>query len=110
MTGGNSGTGYETCKAFYDHGATVYVACRNAEKGKEAIEAMEKGGVRDMYSGEMSFPSDKRRAKSKSSGIGRTKGKLILLKLDLADLDQVEKAAAEVQRYVYDGEVVSLWL
>ena len=48
VAGGNSGTGYATCKALYDQGATIYLACRNETKGLEAIESIKKGGVLGM--------------------------------------------------------------
>jgi len=36
VTGGNSGLGYESVKAFAQKGATVILACRNLEKGELA--------------------------------------------------------------------------
>jgi short-subunit dehydrogenase len=36
VTGGNSGLGYESVKAFALKGATVVLACRNLEKGEKA--------------------------------------------------------------------------
>lgn len=36
VTGGNSGLGYESVKAFAEKGAEVILACRNLEKGEKA--------------------------------------------------------------------------
>lgn len=36
VTGGNSGLGYESVKAFAQNGATVILACRDLEKGEQA--------------------------------------------------------------------------
>lgn len=36
VTGGNSGLGYESVRAFADKGANVIMACRSFEKGEEA--------------------------------------------------------------------------
>lgn len=36
VTGGNSGLGFESVKAFSQHGATVIIACRSKEKGELA--------------------------------------------------------------------------
>jgi len=38
VTGGNSGLGFEYVKFFSDRGATVIMACRNAEKGNRALQ------------------------------------------------------------------------
>lgn len=38
VTGGNSGLGYESVKAFAENGAEVILACRSVEKGKAAKE------------------------------------------------------------------------
>ncbi|KZV86948.1 NAD(P)-binding protein [Exidia glandulosa HHB12029] len=37
VTGGNSGVGYETCKALLSHNAKVYMASRSKSKAEEAI-------------------------------------------------------------------------
>jgi NAD(P)-dependent dehydrogenase (short-subunit alcohol dehydrogenase family) len=40
VTGANTGLGFETALGLYKKGAKVYVACRNKEKGFDAIERM----------------------------------------------------------------------
>jgi len=40
VTGGNSGIGYETCKALLENNAKVYLAARSAEKARMAIEKL----------------------------------------------------------------------
>ncbi|KIY67920.1 NAD(P)-binding protein [Cylindrobasidium torrendii FP15055 ss-10] len=42
VTGGNSGTGYETAKELLRHNATVYLGCRNETRAKDAIENLKK--------------------------------------------------------------------
>jgi NAD(P)-dependent dehydrogenase (short-subunit alcohol dehydrogenase family) len=41
VTGSNTGIGYETVKALLDMNATVIMACRSAEKAKEAKKSLE---------------------------------------------------------------------
>src|ERR1700712_3683830 len=36
VTGANSGVGYETARLLAERGATVIMACRNLDKGKQA--------------------------------------------------------------------------
>jgi NAD(P)-dependent dehydrogenase (short-subunit alcohol dehydrogenase family) len=38
VTGANAGIGFETAKALAEKGAKVVLACRNAEKGRRAVE------------------------------------------------------------------------
>ena len=38
VTGGNSGIGYETCRALAFHGAQVIMASRDLDKSKAAVE------------------------------------------------------------------------
>lgn len=45
VTGGNSGLGYESVKAFADKGAEVVLASRNLEKGLEAKKQMSNGNI-----------------------------------------------------------------
>ncbi|RXK39295.1 hypothetical protein M231_03374 [Tremella mesenterica] len=73
VTGGNSGTGYATCKALYEHGATIYMASRSEKRAEEAIAAIRAG------------------AKTGMTGFGQ----LIYLNLDLSDLDSVERFCSE---------------
>jgi NAD(P)-dependent dehydrogenase (short-subunit alcohol dehydrogenase family) len=40
VTGSNTGIGYETALDLFQKGAKVFVACRNEEKAKSAIERM----------------------------------------------------------------------
>ena len=42
VTGGNSGLGFENVRALATKGATVTLACRNLEKGKDARDAITK--------------------------------------------------------------------
>jgi NAD(P)-dependent dehydrogenase (short-subunit alcohol dehydrogenase family) len=84
VTGANSGTGYETAKAYYEHGAKVLVACRSEERASRAIENIKKGGSVDIL-GKVNFTPAK----------GKT-GSLEYINLDLADLDSVDKAAKAI--------------
>ena len=72
VTGGNSGLGYETVKAFAKRGATVVLASRSIEKGNEAKES-----------------------------IGRINGKIEVLYLDLMDFDSI-KAFSEAVKSRYN--------
>jgi NAD(P)-dependent dehydrogenase (short-subunit alcohol dehydrogenase family) len=69
VTGSNTGLGFETALDLYQKGAKVYVACRNEEKGLDAIERM----------------------KAISDG-----GELVYGRLDLASLSSVKKFAEKV--------------
>ncbi len=71
VTGGNSGLGYEACKAFADKGAEVVMASRSTEKGEEAKDEILK-----------SVP----------------KGKIKVMQLDLGDLDSVKKFVADFKK------------
>ena len=71
VTGGNSGLGYESVKAFAGKGAEVIMASRDLEKGEKAINE-----------------------------IGEIKGKIVLMKLDLMDFASIKSfAAAFKKRY-----------
>lgn len=84
VTGANSGTGYETAKAYYDHGAKVYVACRSEERANAAIVAIREGGSRNIR-GEMVYKSS-----TSSPGV------LEYINLDLSDLNSVDAAARAI--------------
>jgi NAD(P)-dependent dehydrogenase (short-subunit alcohol dehydrogenase family) len=62
VTGGNSGLGYESVKAFAENGAEVVLASRLIENGNKA--------------------KDK---------IGNTKGKIVVMELDLAAFDSIKR-------------------
>ncbi|MFO7923595.1 MAG: SDR family NAD(P)-dependent oxidoreductase, partial [Bacteroidales bacterium] len=74
VTGGNSGLGYESVKAFAEKGASVVLASRREEKGREASDKI----IED-------FPA----------------ADIKVMKLDLADLSSVESFAASF-RSAYD--------
>mgnify|MGYP002639544351 CR=1 FL=1 len=61
VTGGNSGLGYESVKAFAEKGAEVILTSRSLDKGEAA-----------------------------KSEIGKTKGLIKVVKLDLMDLDSIK--------------------
>ncbi len=67
VTGGNSGLGYESVKAFAGKGAEVVLASRSAEKGEEAKAAI----LKDI-----------------------PEGKIQVMQLDLGDLESVKSFAA----------------
>jgi len=100
VTGGNSGTGYATCKALYDRGATVYMACRDGKKAREGIEAIERGGVSGVDG--ITYPDEGRMMNGNGNGhgneVGKGKGRLEFLELDLADLRSVERCAEDLGR------------
>jgi NAD(P)-dependent dehydrogenase (short-subunit alcohol dehydrogenase family) len=88
VTGGNSGTGYATCKAFYERGATVYMASRSKDRADEAIKAIESGhdlGINN------TVIQRQRAGNSKS-------GEIIFLKVDLTDLNSVEEMIQELKQ------------
>ena len=64
VTGGNSGLGYESVKAFAQKGAEVILACRSVEKGEAA-----------------------------KAEIGKTKGKIVVMRLDLQEMSSVKQFA-----------------
>ena len=47
VTGGNTGIGYETCKALLEHNAKVYLAARNEQKAMAAIEKLKTATGKD---------------------------------------------------------------
>lgn len=72
VTGGNAGVGKETVRVLLLHGAKVYIASRNEEKVKEAINELKE----------------------------QTGKEALFLKLDLSDLRAVKAAAEEFSRQV----------
>ena len=64
VTGGNSGLGYESVKAFAEKGANVIMTCRSVEKGEAAKKE-----------------------------IGKVKGKIEVMQLDLQDFISIENFA-----------------
>lgn len=62
VTGANSGIGYETTRVLAERGATVVMACRSAQRGREAAEAIQADDLA---------------------------GRLVVVELDLADLESV---------------------
>lgn len=69
VTGGNSGLGYESVKAFAEKGATVIMTCRSFEKGEAAKKE-----------------------------IGKTSGKIEVMELDLQDFKSIEKFAEKFKQ------------
>lgn len=69
VTGANSGLGFETSQALAGRGASVVLAVRNLESGREAVDAI--------------------RAEHRSAEVE-------LLELDLASLSSIRRAASEV--------------
>ncbi|KAL7421423.1 hypothetical protein Q5752_004309 [Cryptotrichosporon argae] len=86
VTGGNSGTGYETALAFFNAGATVYMLCRNEQLARAAIDDIHKGGAHGFAGMEY----------GKRSRV-RDGGDVVFAKCDLADLDSVERCAEEIR-------------
>ena len=64
VTGGNSGLGYESVKAFTQNGAEVIMACRSVDKGEAAKDE-----------------------------IGKVKGKIAIMQLDLQDFESIDRFA-----------------
>ncbi|MFN8396558.1 MAG: SDR family NAD(P)-dependent oxidoreductase [Bacteroidia bacterium] len=71
VTGANSGIGYALAAMLAAQGAHVVMACRDMERGRRALQALQKG---------------------------QPGAKFSLLKLDLADLDSVRRLAETCER------------
>ncbi len=71
VTGGNSGLGYESVKAFASKGAEVVLASRSSEKGEAAKNEILKE---------------------------TPKGKITVMELDLGDLESVKRFASEFKK------------
>ncbi|KAI0333457.1 NAD-P-binding protein [Cubamyces sp. BRFM 1775] len=71
VTGGNAGVGFATVQHLARHGAKVYMAARNEQKAKAAIERLH------------------------AEGLGPGNGEVIWLQLDLSNPRDVKKAAEE---------------
>ncbi|MCB0556231.1 MAG: SDR family NAD(P)-dependent oxidoreductase [Phaeodactylibacter sp.] len=69
VTGGNSGLGYESVKAFAEKGAEVILASRSLEKGQAA-----------------------------KAEIGNTKGKIVVMPLDLMDFASIKDFAEQFKQ------------
>ena len=69
VTGGNSGLGFESVKAFAEKGAEVILASRSVEKGEEAKKAM-----------------------------GEVKGNISVLQLDLMDFSSIKSFTEKFQQ------------
>lgn len=70
ITGGNSGIGWEAGRMLAEHGAHVILACRNADKAKDAVASIEKTAAKG--------------------------AKVEAMSLDLASLSSVERFAGEL--------------
>lgn len=55
VTGGNSGIGWEAARMLAEHQAHVILACRNADKANEALDAIKKSAGRDSHVEAMSL-------------------------------------------------------
>jgi len=88
VTGGNSGLGYESVKAFALKGAEVILASRSAERGEQARREII-NEVADHVSNEV--PGDV------SNGVQEDPawGKILVMQLDLGDLESVRQFAGE---------------
>lgn len=85
ITGGNSGTGYATAKAYYEAGATVYIACRSAERATKAIENIKKGGLPNLWGDWEYTPVPATQAV----------GTLTYVNLDLSDFGSIDACARD---------------
>ncbi|KAI9059034.1 NAD-P-binding protein, partial [Trametes sanguinea] len=74
VTGGNAGIGFATIQLLARHGAKVYMAARNEQKAKAAIERL------------------------RAQGIGPGNGEVLWLHLDLSDPRNVKNAAEEFMK------------
>ena len=75
ITGANTGLGFETARALAERGATVVLAVRDVDKGKQAAA----------------------RIAAASSASGRSASEVLVQALDLTSLDSVRTAAADLR-------------
>ncbi|KAI0821633.1 NAD-P-binding protein [Trametes gibbosa] len=71
VTGGNAGVGFAAIQYFARHGAKVYMAARNEQRAKAAIQRLQ------------------------ASGLGPGNGEVIWLKLELSDPREIMRAAED---------------
>lgn len=83
ITGGNSGTGYATAKAYYEAGATVYIGCRSAERAHAAIDNIKRGGLQNLWGKWVYQPAPAAQC-----------GSIEYVPLDLADFESIDACAA----------------
>lgn len=77
VTGGNSGLGFESVKAFAQKGAEVILASRSVENGENA-----------------------------KNQLGEVKGKIAVMQLDLSDFESIKKFADKVKEKVSKLDVL----
>jgi NAD(P)-dependent dehydrogenase (short-subunit alcohol dehydrogenase family) len=96
VTGSNTGIGLETARRIAENGATVVLACRSLERGEAAKRDIE------AHLAQCSSSSSPSSGKSPFAD----SGKVLVRKLDLADLDSVKSFAdsflEEFPRCEYD--------
>jgi NAD(P)-dependent dehydrogenase (short-subunit alcohol dehydrogenase family) len=81
VTGGNAGLGFETSFQLARHGALVFVASRDEERGRTSVAELKRRLEKD-------------RPETTEDG----KKRLVYLPLDLADLDSVKAFAETVSK------------
>lgn len=84
VTGGNAGLGFETCYQLARHGARVFLAARDEERGLGAVAAIKCRLEEDRLETTEDGTSEEER--------------VVYLPLDLADLDSVKAFAETVTK------------